>query len=128
MGVGKTAVVCGGRDLTFTPTEPWGLALYDALTRMRITRVIHGGAPGADRHAAAVAHDMGREVVCVPADWIKHGRKAGPMRNAEMLDMKPNVVIALPGGRGTADMCRQARAAGVRVVRLVDASTSKWVK
>lgn len=30
-------------------------------------------------------------------------------------DGKPDIVIAFPGGRGTADMICQARAAGIRV-------------
>jgi predicted Rossmann-fold nucleotide-binding protein len=32
-----------------------------------------------------------------------------------MLDMKPDGVVAFPGGDGTADMVRRARAAGVKV-------------
>ena len=39
------------------------------------------------------------------------------MRNARMLaEGKPDLVVAFPGGRGTADMVAQARKAGVRVV------------
>jgi hypothetical protein len=51
-----------------------------------------------------------------PANWKKHGRAAGPMRNQQMLDEgKPDLVIAFPGGSGTADMVRRAKAAGVPV-------------
>jgi hypothetical protein len=32
-----------------------------------------------------------------------------------MLEWKPDLVIAFPGGRGTADMVKQAKAAGVPV-------------
>jgi hypothetical protein len=53
------------------------------------------------------------------ADWDGLGRKAGPIRNQRMLDEgKPDLVIAFPGGRGTADMVRRAREAGVEVVEL----------
>lgn len=45
---------------------------------------------------------------------------AGPRRNARMLwDGEPDRVIAFPGGRGTADMVRRARAAGVPVQEIV---------
>jgi len=51
------------------------------------------------------------------ANWAELGRKAGPIRNQQMLDEgKPNLVVAFPGGRGTADIVRRARAAGIEVV------------
>lgn len=45
-----------------------------------------------------------------PADWKKYGRAAGPIRNQHQLtDFEPHCLVALPGGDGTADMCRRAR-------------------
>ena len=45
------------------------------------------------------------------ADWDKFGRAAGPIRNAQMLrEGKPDLVVAFPGGRGTANMVAQAKA------------------
>lgn len=45
---------------------------------------------------------------------------AGPRRNARMLRLsKPDKVIAFPGGRGTADMVRRARAANVPIVEII---------
>lgn len=45
-----------------------------------------------------------------------NGKAAGPIRNQRMLDEgKPDLVVAFPGGRGTADMVRRAKAAGVPV-------------
>lgn len=55
--------------------------------------------------------------LCYLADWKTHGLNAGPIRNKQMLDEgKPDLVLAFPGGRGTANMVTQARKAGVRVV------------
>jgi hypothetical protein len=52
----------------------------------------------------------------VPAEWKKHGKRAGPLRNMRMLEeWKPDGVAAFPGGSGTADMIAQARNAGVKV-------------
>jgi hypothetical protein len=57
--------------------------------------------------------------VVYPADWAKHGRAASPIRNQQMLDEgRPNLVVAFPGGRGTADMVRRARSAGVEVIEV----------
>jgi hypothetical protein len=85
--------------------------------RGRPTVVIHGDARGADRLAGEIANAAGIPVESYPADWVKHGRAAGPIRNQLMLDVaKPDVVLAMPGGNGTADMVRRAKAAGVAVV------------
>jgi hypothetical protein len=53
------------------------------------------------------------------ADWISLGRKAGPIRNQRMLEEgKPDLVMAFPGGRGTADMVRRGKEAGVEVIEV----------
>lgn len=47
------------------------------------------------------------------------GRAAGPMRNKQMLEEgKPDLVVAFPGGAGTENMVKQAKAAGIRVLRI----------
>jgi len=53
------------------------------------------------------------------ADWETHGRAAGPIRNEKMLTWKPDLVVAFPGGVGTADLVRRAEAAGVPVQRFL---------
>lgn len=111
-------IICGGRDVTFTPNEPLGEALWRELTTRDVTHVIHGDARGADTHAALVAREMGLEISAVPAEWQKYGRAAGPIRNTRMLKMQPDFIFALPGGRGTANMCSQARAAGIPVIEV----------
>lgn len=113
-------LVCGGRDFNdrsamaralrrFKPTIPTDDDLAEHI-------IIVGGAPGADTLAAEYAEVFGIRLRIYPADWKTHGRAAGPIRNQTMLDKgKPDLVIAFPGGRGTADMVRRARAAGVPV-------------
>ncbi len=51
-----------------------------------------------------------------PADWNKHKKAAGSIRNQQMIDEgKPDLVVAFPGGPGTADMVRRAKKAGIPV-------------
>ena len=119
-----TILICGGRDLNHT--DVWNALDRDCLdfvadkldiTRPRIFRVIHGGAKGADSAAGEWAKSEGAKVTVYPADWKAHGKAAGPIRNRQMLDDgKPDVVVALPGGRGTADMIQQAEDRGIPVV------------
>jgi hypothetical protein len=108
-------VVCGGRE--FADRQ----FLFGTLDRLRdergITLVIAGGARGADTFAAEWAAARSIECRVYEADWAALGRSAGPIRNQRMLDEgKPELVVAFPGGRGTADMIRRVRAAGVEVI------------
>jgi hypothetical protein len=86
-------------------------------------RVMHGDARGLDRAFAAEARARGVRIKAFPADWYRHPKAAGPIRNGEMvryLQMCASKghsvqVIAFPGGTGTADMIRQAERAGIAV-------------
>jgi hypothetical protein len=106
-------LVCGGRD--FDDQELLDNALGDVTQTIgRSDVLIHGGARGADRLAGEWAKRFGIPVMVFPADWETHGRRAGYLRNRQMLvEGEPTHVVAMPGGRGTADMLRQARLAGV---------------
>jgi hypothetical protein len=88
-----------------------------SLAALKPTAVAHGGADGADTLANAAALMLSVPVTEYPADWKSYGPSGGPIRNARMLgEFMPDVVLAFPGGAGTADMVKRARAAGVRVV------------
>ena len=127
-----TAIVCGGRYYGRVPFgSPAGAAEIEKATKerfmmretldhirsaRRIVKVIDGGADGADQVAHEWAISRTIVTVRVRAEWKRYGRRAGPIRNGRMLEMKPDLVIAFPGGAGTADMVRQAIAAGVEVL------------
>ena len=77
--------------------------------------VVHGAAKGAGTIAAQIAESMGMKVEAWPADWQKYGRKAGPLRNTEMVAAGADVCLAfpLPGSIGTHDCIRRAKAARI---------------
>ena len=107
-------LVCGGRD--YGDVETLRRALDKLNGKRGISCVISGAASGADRLAALWAKDRGIDLLEFPADWVKHGKAAGPMRNQQMLDEgKPDGVVAFPGGRGTLDMTSRAKLAGIVV-------------
>lgn len=129
-------IVCGGRMFgevpDDTPLDKPETAkrkaarerafVYDTLDTYDLSAIAEGGADGADRMAREWAGN--RTVRCLRyyAHWHLHGKAAGPIRNAQMLDeFKPDAVIAFPGGKGTADMVRRAKAAGVRVIEVEEA-------
>ncbi len=81
--------------------------------------IIHGGARGADNLAGEVAKELGLKVKVFPADWERFGKAAGPMRNIEMLNEKPDLVLAfhndLSKSKGTAHTVRTAEKRGMKV-------------
>lgn len=81
--------------------------------------LICGMAFGADTMAYNWAKRHGIKVHEYPADWHTHGRRAGYIRNRQMLEEgKPDLVVAFPGGKGTAMMVNLARQAGVEVIEV----------
>lgn len=91
--------------------------------RMRLLKlppdceIIHGAARGADMIAAALATDFGFTVRAFPADWDRHGKAAGPIRNLAMLDERPDLVVAFQVGEssGTQHTINEARKRGIPV-------------
>lgn len=112
-------LVCGGRTFSDAESVAAELESYSG----SITALINGGAKGADAHALAWAAMRDVPIELYMPDWNRHDRSAGPIRNQRMIDEgKPDLVIAFPGGRGTADMVGRARKAGIEV-REVDGAT-----
>ena len=106
------AIVCGGRNYSDAKT------VYGVLDNLKISALANGGASGADTLCSYYAEDRNIPCKVYPARW-ELGRFAGPKRNAEMLaDFKPTLVVAFQGGRGTADMVRKAKSAGVEVMEI----------
>lgn len=110
-------IICGGRD--YTDTKKMCLFLDRVHKDLPIDVVIEGNAQGAGRIASFWARSRNIDNLKFKADWDKHGKAAGYIRNQQMLDEgKPDMVIAFPGGNGTAHMITIARKAGVRVIEV----------
>lgn len=110
-------LVCGGREFDRQDYVERSLDAIHETTPISV--VINGGARGADTLGALWASKRGIKVRTYPANWGKHGRSAGPIRNKQMLDEgKPTLVVAFEGGRGTAHMVGLAKAANVTVLEL----------
>jgi hypothetical protein len=84
-----------------------------------LVTVIHGGARGADLIADAEASLRGWQVAVYRADWQKHGKPAGFIRNQEMVDAGADICLAFikNGSRGATDCAARAERAGIPVRR-----------
>lgn len=115
---GRTVLVCGGRDYSDRAALFGTLDVAHSLGGP-ISMLLHGGASGADALAAEWARTNGVPYRGFPANWREYDKAAGPLRNQRMLDEGgPDLVVAFPGGGGTADMVRRAREVGVTVIRI----------
>lgn len=108
-------VVTGGRD--YGDRAELRQRLEEILWYCGIDMLIHGGCPtGADAMAGRWAEEHAVPILVFAADWDRYGKRAGPLRNREMIrDGAPDLVLAFPGGRGTADCIAAAREYGISV-------------
>lgn len=117
-------LVTGGRDFDDAGRV---FDALDALHRHRrpISAVIQGGASGADALARSWANLNRVRVVTYAADWSR-GRRAGPERNEVMIrESEPDLVVAFPGGSGTADAVRRAVHSGLEILQIDHAIAAK---
>ena len=148
IGAGRSLVIAagGGRDLAWSHQRIAAELLARSGGRL-VHLLLHGGARGADAAIARAAHQLGWSALVLPAEWRRHGRAAGPIRNRELLELavaraeahtSPGVstsvlVVAFPGGPGTASLVSEARRMVSRApvpIAVVEVSPSagRWAK
>ena len=104
--------IAGGRDF----------ANYDVLVKVvdhvlleiqEPVIIISGKAKGADGLGERYAKEHDLEVLLYPADWKKHGKGAGPIRNAQMAEAADMLIAFWDGSsRGTKNMIGQMQKQG----------------
>lgn len=119
-GPGLRVLVTGGRD--YVDIEQ----AYEVLDRIHLGRgiilLIHGKARGADTICGRWARARNVEEKACPANWDGHGLSAGIRRNKAMLLLKPDMLVAFPGGPGTADMVARAEKSRLYIHRVPERS------
>lgn len=107
-------LICGDRFWD----DYW--TIYDEISKLnKDTIIIHGAAKGADIMGATIALKLGFTVNAFPAKWLQYGKAAGPIRNRQMLDQNPDLVIAfhndIENSKGTKDCKKEAEKRGIEV-------------
>jgi len=113
-------LVTGSRNWDDTETIAEALHLfYRALGKDRSIVLVHGGARGADAIAAEIWRNQGLPVEAHPADWKTHGRRAGFLRNQEMVRAGADVCLAFikDDSKGATMCANLAEQAGIPVLR-----------
>lgn len=113
----KRVLLTGSRDW---PEPRFIEHVLEALwTRLGPFVLVHGDARGADRIGADYQDMKGRPSEAHPADWDRYGKRAGFIRNAEMVALGADLCLAFihNESRG-ATMCADlAEKNGIKVRR-----------
>ena len=108
-------IVTGGRNYDNVAK------VKEVLDLLRPSILVEGGAQGADFLAKCWAFTEECSIITVEANWDKHGKAAGPMRNVSMLEQHPDaVIVAFPGGKGTAHCVKEALKRDMLVLSILD--------
>ena len=110
-------IVCGGRE--YCDREAITRALRGVFSGSpTFGTLVHGACRGADLTAAEIAAGAGIAVEPHHPPLAAYGApRAFHMRNQQMVDAGADLLVAFPGGNGTADCVRRAEKAGIPVRR-----------
>lgn len=102
-------IIAGSRDIN---NYPWIKACINHCD-IDITEIVSGGARGVDAAGEQYAEEYNITVTHFPANWDKHGKAAGPIRNKEMAEyVSPNggLILFWDGkSKGSANMLLWAK-------------------
>lgn len=113
-------LITGSRDWSNRETiaKALGVALVTSKADGIPTLVLGACPSGADAIAEEVWEDWGLQVERHPADWKRHGKAAGPIRNQQMVDLGADLCIAFRKdfSRGTTHCANAATMAGIPTI------------
>lgn len=85
-----------------------------------VVQILTGGAYGVDILAEQWAAVSGVKYKVFPADWDKHGKAAGPLRNSQMAQYGDALLAIWDGeSKGTKDMINTAIATGLSPILII---------
>jgi len=112
-------IVAGSRSIQ--DTELVWQKISDFLSANKVTEFVNGGCPtGPDDDAKCYA-----EYHCIPttffmADWPKHGKAAGPIRNRQMAEYADHLLLIWDGeSKGSLNMKYEMRKLGKQITEWI---------
>lgn len=107
-------IIAGGRDFNNYSLLKKTIDKY--ILGADKVEIITGGAMGADALGVNYSISMGIPIRVIKADWVKYGKSAGPIRNAEMATNATDCICFWDGvSRGTASMINEAKKANLKL-------------
>jgi hypothetical protein len=112
-------LVCGG-----TPADGPGIGreavfqVLDFLTDHEdVEMLLHRGTGGSEAFAEEWAREHEIAALRLPAQWKRHGPRAGAIRDVQLLHLKPDLLVLLPQADATDGLLARAKQSGVMVAR-----------
>lgn len=98
-------IIAGSRDITDydTVVESMGDCSFDA------TEIVSGCAKGVDTIGERIADNLDIPLKKFPANWDKHGKAAGPIRNRQMAEYADAAIVIHNGSKGSLNMIQQMK-------------------
>lgn len=90
-------IIAGSRTLNFGCDEIIKALSFYRIYAPHLTEIISGGAKGIDRAGEYYAKRITLPLKMFPADWDKHGKAAGHIRNKEMADYADALLLIWDG-------------------------------
>lgn len=107
-------LICGGRHFDDAAQVEAELSLLHANSPVSV--IIHGGLPGIGVASEVWARKNNIHVIRYPANFSL-GKSGDSTRDEFMLtDSRADTLLIFPGGRRTAELLREARRTGFRVI------------
>lgn len=117
-------VICGGRH--FNDYEQLKTTITNFLKQRKIeienVEIVSGHCQGADMLGEQYAKEYGLNLTIFPADWQRYKRKAGPIRNKQMIEYimqtenKAVIAFVSENSKGTKQTVLLAKRVGIFVV------------
>lgn len=93
-------IIAGSRDIEYSTMQ---LTCAIIESDFIITEVVSGCAKGIDR----IGEEWAEGIISIkrfPADWNKHGKAAGPIRNKQMAEYADCAIVIHNGSNGSLNM------------------------
>lgn len=109
----KVVLVCGSRGIHAESYNP----VRDVLLESGRCIFLSGDCPeGADYWVLELAKTFKQPRLAIPADWDTHGKQAGFIRNAQMVELADECIAVWDGkSKGTAHTIELCRKKGIPV-------------
>ena len=110
-------IIAGSRSITDPMVVARAVAaVLESTEGFRITEIVSGAAKGVDTSGELLAPFLNVPVKRFPADWERHGKHAGYLRNIEMADYADALIAVWDGAsKGTKHMIETAKQHGLQV-------------
>ena len=118
----KRVIVAGGRNFdNYQLLQSCLDYIFKDISPKVDIEIVSGHAEGADKLGEKYAKDHNLSLKVFPAEWEKYGKKAGSIRNSQMIDYAKEqipMVVAFWNGksRGTMDTLSKAQLNGIESI------------